>query len=244
MTRFLHIPLFFLAAIATAAHGEDLVTSWQAAREYDATLAAARDTLTAGMEQANQATAVILPQVNLIGANEQQEEDYRSGNIAEAASERTSGRVTGWSVSLAQPIYDANTFATRTQLLKETARSQLAFRIAAQDLILHTAQACFDVPLAQSNLTLVRAATARLDTATQAIREVCLLRFRPIIDDDALRTHGRRADGARPGRGCWDSSAAGHRRGRWAIGLADDHAVHHAGAVRALRWPREVERAR
>lgn len=184
MTRLPKISFLFLAAIATAVHGEDLVTSWQAAREYDATLAAARDTLTAGMEQANQATAAILPRVNLIGANEQQEEDYRSGNSAEAASERISGRVTGWSVSLAQPIYDANAFATRTQLLKETERSQLAFRVAEQDLILRTAQACFDVLLAQSNLTLVRAQKEAISQQLAQAKKTFDLGISTITDTD------------------------------------------------------------
>ncbi|MBL8270449.1 TolC family outer membrane protein [Steroidobacter sp.] len=160
------------------------MTSWQAAREYDATLAAARDTLTAGLEQANQATATILPRLDLVGTGEHQREEYRSGDPTETATERTSGRVTNWSVQLAQPIYDANAFATRSQLLKETERARIAFRVAEQDLILRTAQACFDVLVAQTNLTLVRAQKQAVSQQLAQAKKTFELGLATITDKD------------------------------------------------------------
>lgn len=184
MPRTRSLCLLPLLVLITTAHSEDLLTSLQAAREYDANFAAARDTLTAGLEQANQATAAVLPRLDLAGTGEHQEENYRSGDPAATASERTSGRVTGWSVALSQPIYDANAFATRTQLLKEADRSRIAFRVAEQDLILRTAQACFDVLLAQDNLTLVRAQKEAISQQLAQAKKTFALGISTITDTD------------------------------------------------------------
>lgn len=176
--------LLALLAAATAARAEDLLTSWQAAREFDANFAAAKDLLTAGLENASQATAAVLPQLSLQGSGQRINEDYRSGNEAESASERSSGTVSGWSVSLAQPLYDANAFATRTQLQKEAERARITFRVAEQDLILRTAQTCFDVLLAQDNLTLVRAQKQAVSQQLAQARKTFELGLSTITDSD------------------------------------------------------------
>jgi outer membrane protein len=176
--------LLGLLAVIPTVRGDDLMTSWQAARQYDANFAAARDTLTAGIEQGNQATAAVLPQLDLVGSGQHRDEDYRSGNADEKASERTSGRVMGWSVSLSQPIYDANAFADRTQLLKGADRARIAFRVAEQDLILRTTQACFDVLLARNNLTLVRAQKDAISQQLAQAKKTFALGLSTITDTD------------------------------------------------------------
>jgi outer membrane protein len=160
------------------------MTSWLAAQEYDANFAAAQDTLAAGLEQANQATANILPQLDLGGSSEHRDENYRSGSPGNNASERTSGRVTGWSVSLSQPIYDANAFTNRTQLLKGADRARVEFRVAEQDLILRTTQVCFDVLLAQNNLTLVRAQKDAISQQLAQAKKTFSLGLSTITDTD------------------------------------------------------------
>jgi len=184
MSRSSSLLLLGLLTLTAPVHGDDLMTSWQAAREYDANFAAAQDTLAAGLEQANQAMASVLPRLDLAGSGEHRDEDYRSGNAAEKASDRTSGRITGWSVSLSQPIYDANAFADRAQFLKGADRARIAFRIAEQDLILRTTQACFDVLLAQNNLTLVRAQKDAISQQLAQAKKTFALGISTITDTD------------------------------------------------------------
>jgi outer membrane protein len=180
--------LTLVAALATGvARGEDLVSSWEAAREFDANYAAAKDLQTAGLENAKQATAAILPQLSLNGSGQRAAENFRSGNEMESASERTSGNIVGWSATLAQPIYDAEAFATRTQLLKEAERARVAFRVAEQDLILRTAQTCFDVLLAQDNLTLVRAQKEAVSQQLAQARKTFELGLSTITDSDEAK---------------------------------------------------------
>ncbi len=95
-----------------------------------------------------------------------------------------SGRITGWSVSLSQPIYDANAFANRAQLLKGADRARVEFRVAEQDLILRTTQACFDVLLAQNNLTLVRAQKDAISQQLAQAKKTFSLGLSTITDTD------------------------------------------------------------
>ena len=72
-------------------------------------------------------------------------------------------------------------------------------------------------------------ARARGATPHDAIREACLLRFRPDHDDDHGRAVRHAADRDRLGRGRRAAPAAGPRRRRRAGGLAAADALHHAG---------------
>ncbi len=80
-------------------------------------------------------------------------------------------------------------------------------------------------------------------SAEAAIREACLLRFRPDHDDDLRRDLRLAADCARHRRRRRIAPAARRRRGRRIAAVAIAHALHHAGGLslsRSHRPPSET----
>ncbi|SFH68168.1 outer membrane protein [Collimonas sp. OK307] len=134
----------------------DLLSSWQAARSYDANFAMARDALAVGAENAKQGDAAILPQVTMTGDASQSTSTYHAGQYGISDPSATKqGQTYNTALNLTQPIYDASAFATRKQLKKKTVQAQILYQAAEQDLILRVAKAYFDVLIAQENLALV-----------------------------------------------------------------------------------------
>ena len=151
-------------AFSSVAHGADLSTVYQAARNYDATFAAAEATRHAGEEKAAQGRALWLPQVNATGFYQHQTASQdlpasEASSLPPGSSLSTSahGQSRGYQVSATQPIYNVAASAGNTQLQEQARLADVRFRAAEQDLIMHVAQAYFDVLYAQDNLEFVRA---------------------------------------------------------------------------------------
>jgi outer membrane protein len=151
-----------LLALGAAAQAADLLSVYRAAKQYDATFAAARYGYDAGRENAEQGTALLLPKVNL-DANYMQQRQESSPSVSRAtgavsnASNTVSGYSRGWSLSLAQPLYNAQALVGNTQLQEQARLAEVQFRAAEQDLIVRVAQAYFDVLYAQDNIEFVKA---------------------------------------------------------------------------------------
>ncbi|MBV8657933.1 MAG: TolC family outer membrane protein [Burkholderiales bacterium] len=151
-------------AFSSIAHGADLSTVYQAARSYDATFAAAEATRHAGEEKAAQGRALWLPQVSATGFYQHQTASQdlpasEASSLPPGSSLSTSahGQVRGYQVSATQPIYNVAASAGNAQLQEQARLAEVRFRSAEQDLIMHVAQAYFDVLYAQDNLEFVRA---------------------------------------------------------------------------------------
>ncbi|MGA9855705.1 MAG: TolC family protein [Gammaproteobacteria bacterium] len=68
----------------------------------------------------------------------------------------TSGHIEGYSVSLVQPIYNAEVFSGAAQLKDQSKLAAIQYSGSTQNLLLQVAQAYFGVLMAQDNLELTR----------------------------------------------------------------------------------------
>ena len=150
--------LLFLLAVPLAAKAEDLIQVYRDAQAYDAVYAAARNNLVAGRERLPQGRALLLPQLNLAAEARQsrvdsEPRDSSAGFVREPRS-------SGYTLTLAQPIYRPQNYLQYRQAEHQVAQAEATFAQAGQDLIIRAAQAYFDVLAAQDTLELVRAQKA------------------------------------------------------------------------------------
>lgn len=126
----------------------DLTAAVQAARDYDAGFAGARQTLLAGQEKAVQGRALLLPTIGLSAgvtrtdAMKPDAEAYRSSSVG---------------VQLSQPLFD---IASYTGYKKGVISSDLAgvqYQASSQQLVADVARAYFNVLLAEDVLNVTRA---------------------------------------------------------------------------------------
>ncbi|HEX2565237.1 MAG TPA: TolC family outer membrane protein [Burkholderiales bacterium] len=152
--------LLFFAALApqVPANAQDLLQVYRDAKSYDAQYASARSALQAGLEKLPQGRALILPQVGL------------SANLTSTRIETVPHNITpftpsilrdahsfGYSLSFSQPIYRPQNLIQYGQAEYQVRQAEAVFGQAAQDLIVRTAQAYFDVLASQDSLALVQA---------------------------------------------------------------------------------------
>jgi len=145
-----------LGLLAPAAHAEDLMELYNAARSYDATYLAARATAEAAVHRRAQANALRLPQVGLVGSATRSESDPAgpAGRISQTTrNAAVSGR---------QPLFNRANGVTIEQAERELQISQATLEAAEQDLVVRVSQAYFDVLSAQDALALARASKAAI----------------------------------------------------------------------------------
>ncbi len=148
-----HCAVWLLTTLAAAsgAHGQNLVTLYESARGFDSAYQSARLQFDANVARADQAKAGILPSVG-VGAG-----------VSRTAFENTNPSIdrsfnsqTG-TLSASQPLYRPANRANYDQGFKLIEQSRAQLDAAAQDLIVRTSQAYFDVLAAQDTLTFVQA---------------------------------------------------------------------------------------
>ena len=159
-----------LLATATAVQGADLLDIYRQARESDAVYAAARATWAATQEKLPQGRAGLLPQANLSASTQHNDRDLRFRNPATPSAEGQFNS-NSLSVSVTQPIYRKQNQVTYEQSKVQIEQADAQLALVGQDLILRTAQAYFDVLLAQFNLEVAGAQkTAISEQLAQAKR--------------------------------------------------------------------------
>jgi outer membrane protein len=150
--------LLFLLAAPVAAKAQDLLQVYRDAQAYDAVYAAARNNLVAGRERLPQGRALLLPQLNLAAEARQSRVDSEPRDSSPGFVREP--RSSGYTLTLAQPIYRPQSYLQYRQAEHQVAQAEATFAQAGQDLIVRTAQAYFDVLAAQDTLELVRAQKA------------------------------------------------------------------------------------
>ncbi|POZ62675.1 TolC family outer membrane protein [Chromobacterium alticapitis] len=140
----------------------DLVSAWQAARDYNADFAASRAQRDAGQEKLVQGRSQLLPQINASGS-------YTYTNpLQPSAIETTAGNSVvnvpnaryenhGYNVGLQQPLFDVGKYTGYKKGKIATELADTTFDAAEQQLILDISQAYFDVLRAQDTLAATRA---------------------------------------------------------------------------------------
>jgi len=130
----------------------DLLDIYRSAQSQDAVFASARAARDAGQEKLTQGRALMLPSVNL-SANTTMN-DVHTVLPVESTKRYNSH---GYTVSLVQPLFREQNWALYTESELQVAQSEAQFRQAEQDLVLRSAQAYFDVLIAQDSVQLAAA---------------------------------------------------------------------------------------
>lgn len=139
--------------LSTHAFSFDLVQAWEAAQDYNAEYAAAKNAQTAGQEQAVQGRANLLPQVTANG-------QYDSIQTRKPTNSSEEYKNHGWNVQLTQPVFNVPKYAAFRQGQINSEISNQQFSLAEQDLLLKVSRAYFDVLLTHDILEATRAAKA------------------------------------------------------------------------------------
>ncbi len=137
-----------LGAVAQG-YAADLIDIYRAARNQDAVFASARAAQQAGTEKLTQGRALLLPSVNLTANT-----TYNDVSAPYGAIKYNSH---GYGVSVMQPLFREQNWAAYNEAEWQVALSDAQFKLAEQDLILRSAQAYFDVLIAQDSVQLAAA---------------------------------------------------------------------------------------
>ena len=98
-----------------------------------------------------------MPSVNLSANTTQNETDTQTRGSSTLSSGERTYNSHGYSVSLNQPLYRAQNYASYAQAKSTVEQVNAQYATAEQDLVVRVAQAYFDVLLAQYNVTLAQA---------------------------------------------------------------------------------------
>jgi outer membrane protein len=162
--------LLAFSFLALPALAQDLQQVYRDAKAYDAQYAAARQGLQAGLEKLPQGRALILPTLGLSSNATSTRLDSYFRNSATSPTLRDVHSY-GYSLSFSQPIYRPQNLLQYDQSGFQVKQAEATFGQSAQDLIVRTAQAYFDVLAAQVTLELVGAQkTAISEQLAQAKR--------------------------------------------------------------------------
>jgi len=148
--------LLAVSVVALPAAAQDLRQVYRDAKGYDAQYSAARYALQAGLEKLPQGRALILPTLNLSASAGNSRILLEPTNNLIPSTLRD-GRNYGYSLSFSQPLYRPQNLLQYGQAEFLVKQAEAAYGQAAQDLIIRTAQAYFDVLAAKDNLALVQA---------------------------------------------------------------------------------------
>jgi outer membrane protein len=135
-----------VAGLASAAHAEDLMQIYDAARAYDATYLAAKAQAEAAGYSEAQVEALRWPSVGLTADATREGSKLPNGVGTFYENSTTAG------VQASQPLFNLANSATIDQAHRQRDIARENLRIAEQDLIVRVAQAYFDVLAAQDAL--------------------------------------------------------------------------------------------
>ncbi len=147
-----------LASIGSA-NAADLLETFHAAQASDPVFSSARAAQQAGQEKLPQGRSLLLPTVNLSANSTFNDTNVQYLNRGALPFQSGTYRYNnnGYNLSLAQPLYRQQNWLIYDQAELQVAQTDAQFKLAEQDLVLRTAQAYFDVLMAQDNVQLAEA---------------------------------------------------------------------------------------
>ncbi len=143
-------PIYLALLLAHTTQAADLLDIYQAAEQEDQQYASAKAAYRAGIEKLPQARAALKPQINLtapLTAN------YVNNHLADVSAHYMS---VGYSLQLTQPLYRLQNNVLVDQATIQLTQFEAQLNQSQQDLMLRTAQAYFDVLLAEDNVAVSR----------------------------------------------------------------------------------------
>lgn len=146
--------LLFALAMSGTTHAADLLDVYHSAQTNDPVFAAARAAEQAGQEKLPQGRALLVPSVsfNANSTFNDQSIQYRGATFFPSGNYRYNSNSYG--VMLVQPLFRQQNWLMYSEAKLQVAQTEAQFRVAKQDLVLRTAQAYFDVLIAQDSVQL------------------------------------------------------------------------------------------
>jgi outer membrane protein len=135
--------------VTGSAGAADLLEVYRKALTHDAQYLAARATLDAGREKLPQGKSALMPNVSMTANTTYNDIDFTGVN--------RSYRSSGYTVTLAQPLFRWQNWVGYNQAQLQVAQAESTFAQAGQDLALRVAQAYFDVLTAEAGLEAIKA---------------------------------------------------------------------------------------
>lgn len=174
-TKLITPRLALIAALSTSgwAYAADLLDIYRSAQSNDPVFAAARAAQQAGQEKLAQGRSLLMPSVNLTANStiNDQTTQYRGNFPIPGATGNHRYNSNGYGVTLVQPLFRQQNWLAYSESELQVAQTDAQFKIAEQDLVLRTAQAYFDVLIAQDSVQLAEAQkTAISEQLAQARR--------------------------------------------------------------------------
>ncbi len=141
--------------LSSFAYATDLMDVYQQALANDPIFKNAYDTYMANAEAVPQARAALLPQLTLSGQTNRNYFEYNSPAFGGVNTQYYNAGT--WQVTASQALFNYESWAKVRQAKAYVKAAQATFNDAAQDLILRTAKAYFDVLYAQDTLEFAEA---------------------------------------------------------------------------------------
>jgi outer membrane protein len=164
---------FILLAAIGGAQAADLLETYHAAQANDPVIASAFAAQQAGAEKSSQGRALLLPSVNL-NANTTYNDtnvQYRPAQPPFFLGGNYRYNTHGYNVNLVQPLFRQQSWIAYSESELQVAISDAQYKVAEEDLVVRTAQAYFDVLIAEDGVQLAQAQkTAIVEQLAQAKR--------------------------------------------------------------------------
>ncbi|MBU3652614.1 MAG: TolC family outer membrane protein [Limnohabitans sp.] len=140
------------------AHAQSLTQLYEMARNYDASYQSARSLYKANVSKADQATAQLLPTVNLGTTTTRSQTDFRGDIPAlDGPAYKRWYLTNNATLTAVQPLYRPANMAVYLQSSKIQGQAMAQLVTAEQDLMVRVSQAYFDVLASQDSLAFVQA---------------------------------------------------------------------------------------
>lgn len=153
--------------LSSSVGATDLMDIYQQALENDTVFKNAYDTYMSTTEAVPQARAALFPQLNISSQTGRNIQDVAAGGFSTHSTYGSNM----WQLNASQAIFNYQAWAKVSQAQASVKGAQATFNDAAQDLILRTAKAYFDVLFAKDTLNFAeakkRANKRQFDQATQ-----------------------------------------------------------------------------
>lgn len=153
------IAFFILLAAYSGAQAADLLDTYHAAQANDPVIASAFAVQQVGAEKSTQGRALLLPSVNL-NANTTYNDtnvQYRPAQPPFFMGGNYRYNTHGYNVNLVQPLFRQQNWMAYSASELQVASSEAQYKVAEQELVLRTAQAYFDVLIAEDGVQLAQA---------------------------------------------------------------------------------------
>lgn len=156
--------LLVVFGFSSASQSADLIDVYRQALENDPTFKAAYSTFKSSSEALPQAFSALLPQVNLSTSASRNVERVAAGSLISTATGGVGNfnvqqtyNSNVWTITASQAVFNYHSWAAVQQAKASVKAAHATFNDAAQNLILRTAKAYFDVLLARDTLNFAEA---------------------------------------------------------------------------------------